>query len=108
VAAEDSLLAFRRDDANVESQEEEGEMRQEYEMTEQQLNTLLEACKPTPVMYLPGGKSMFRSPQENANDAWKALGDEMGFQHMTVRPIPSKGNRFFTAEPNRLAARVKD
>ena len=74
-------------------------MRREYEMSEQQLTRLLDASKPTSVMYFPGGKPMFRSPQENANDAWKALGDEMGFQHMTVRPIPAKGTRFFTAEP---------
>lgn len=73
-------------------------MRKEYEMTEDQESILLDACKPTPVMYLSGGQSMFRTPQENANVAWQRLGDELGFHHMTVRPSP-RGRRFFTAEP---------
>ena len=38
------------------------------------------------------------SQQENANRAWEALGDELGFQHMTVEPS-RKGDRFFIAEP---------
>ena len=71
-------------------------MRKEYEMTEAQLNTLLEACRPVPMIMLQCG--MPKSPQENANDAWRALGEEMGFQHMTVEPVTGKGNRFFTAE----------
>lgn len=72
-------------------------MIREFEMTEDDLKAILEACKPTPVMYLSGGRSMFRSQQENANDAWETLGKKMGFKHMTVRPS-RKGQRFFTAE----------
>lgn len=71
-------------------------MMQEYEMTEEDLQAILDACKPTPCIMLQCG--MPRSPQENANDAWEKLGRKMGFDYMTVRPIPSKGNRFFTAE----------
>lgn len=73
-------------------------MRKEYEMTEEQLQEILNACKPTPVMYMSGGVPMFNTPQENANHAWKLLGEKMGFKHMTVRPN-GKGDRFFTAEP---------
>lgn len=73
--------------------------RREYEMSEAAYDALLKACKPTPVMFLSGGQPMFDSPQENANTAWKALGDEMGFDHMTVFPISGKSGRFFTAEP---------
>ena len=75
-----------------------GIMRQEFEMSEEDMETLLEASKPTPVMYLSGGIPMHSSPQENANQAWKTLGEKLGFAHMTVQPMQGKGNRFFTAE----------
>lgn len=73
-------------------------MRKEYEMTQAQLDTILDACKP--VSYMVFGGMEPRSPQENANDAWKALGDELGFDHMTVRPN-GNGDRFFTADSTR-------
>lgn len=74
-------------------------MRKEFEITEEQLNKLLEACRPTPVMYISGGQRMGRTQQENANSAWCALGRELGFDGMTVRPVPDgRGMRFFTAE----------
>lgn len=73
-------------------------MIQEYEMTEDQLKELMDASKPTPVMYLSGGQPMFNSPQENANYAWEKLGKELGFKHMTVSPS-GKGDRIFNAEP---------
>lgn len=76
----------------------------EYEMTQADLDAMLAACKPTPVMFLSGGQSMFDSPQENANRAWKELGSRMGFDHMTVRPIAGKNARFFTAVPNETEA----
>ena len=66
----------------------------EFEMSEAQLATLLAAMRPTP--YMVFGGMVPRSPQENANAAWKLLGNEMGFQHMTVTPS-RKGDRFFTA-----------
>jgi hypothetical protein len=74
--------------------------RTEYEMTEDDLKAILDACKPVPAMFLGGGTPMFGTPQENANAAWKRLGDKMGFDHMTVWPIGGKGQRFFTAIPN--------
>jgi argininosuccinate lyase len=70
-------------------------MRREFEMTEDDLRELLDASKPVPAMYLTGGQPMFGSPQENA---WKRLGEKLGFQPMTVRPVDGKGQRFFTAE----------
>jgi hypothetical protein len=74
-------------------------MRKEYEMTDQQFERLLDACKPVLVIFVSGGQSMFRSSQENANDAWAALGRELKFKPMTVHPVYGKGQRFFTAEP---------
>ncbi len=71
-------------------------MRREFEMTQEQLDTILDACKPVPYIAVQCGGP--RSPQESANVAWAALGREMGFQHMTVRP--GEGDRFFTTEPS--------
>ena len=72
--------------------------RANYEMTQAQLDRLLDACKPTPVMLIGGyGGS---SPQQNANDAWAALGREMGFDSETVRPIDGKAQCHFSAVPS--------
>lgn len=70
-------------------------MRKKYEMTDVDLKTLLEACRPVPYMVV-GGMAP-RSPQENANAAWCALGKRMGFDGMSVEPA-GNGDRFFTAE----------
>lgn len=70
-------------------------MRAEFEMTAEQEATLLAAMQPVPMIMLQCGTP--RSQQENANDAWKRLGIELGFDGMTVEPS-SKGKRFFTAE----------
>ena len=72
--------------------------RTEYEMTEKDLEEILDACKPVPMIMLNIGTPS--SPQENANRAWEKLGLKMGFDHMTVRPIQGKGDRFFTAVPS--------
>lgn len=70
--------------------------RRDYEMTEEQLQKLLDAMKPVPYMVIGG--TVPRSQQDNANAAWEALGDEMGFDGMSVRPN-GKGDRFFSAIP---------
>ena len=71
-------------------------MRKEYEMSEDQEKEILNACKSVPYIIV-GGRPP-RSPQENANATWCALGKKMGFDGMTVQPISGKGTRFFTAE----------
>lgn len=72
--------------------------RTEYEMTEEDLAAILDACKPTPVMMIGGFTGS--PPQENANRAWAVLGTKMGFDPMTVQPISGRGQRFFTAIPS--------
>lgn len=72
--------------------------RTNYEMTEQDLAELLEACKPVPMIMLQCGTPS--SAQENANRAWAALGNKMGFDSDTVQPISGKGTRFFSAVPS--------
>lgn len=73
-------------------------MRREFVMSQEQLDTLLNACKPTPCMFLSGGQRMGSTPQENANAAWRELGEVMGFKGDTVQPIAGAGQKRFTAE----------
>lgn len=73
--------------------------RTEYEMTEADLEKILDACKPTPAMWGSGGATMFNTPEENANRAWAELGERMGFDYDTVKPT-GNGDRFFTAVPS--------
>lgn len=70
-------------------------MRCEYELTEKQFAKLLDASKPTLCMKI--GSHAPRTPQQNANVAWEAIGKEMGFCYLTVRPVPGKCERVFTA-----------
>jgi len=70
--------------------------RKEYEMSDQQLSDLMAACKPVPYMIVGGQPP--RSQQDNANAAWAELGNELGFDHMSVKPT-GKGDRFFSAMP---------
>lgn len=72
-------------------------MQREYEMSEEDLRTLLAACQPVP--YLIAGGMGPMTPQESANLAWKRLGEKMGFDYSTVEPVRGKGDRFFTAVP---------
>ena len=78
-------------------------MRRLFEMSEEDLARILEACKPVPCMMI-GGMSP-PSPQENANASWAELGRRMGFDPFTVQPT-GQGDRFFSAvstEPLRAA-----
>ena len=79
--------------------------RVEYEMSQEDLDELLSACKPTPCMMVGG--HTFSTPQENANAAWARLGEKMGFDSMSVRPS-DKGQRFFTAVPSETEDQKKD
>ena len=70
-------------------------MRKSFKLTDEQFKRLVDAARPVPYMVFGGYEP--RSPQQNANDAWCALGREIGFDGMTVQPDP-RGERFFTAE----------
>jgi hypothetical protein len=70
-------------------------MRKEFEMSEEDFKSILESCRPVPYIIIGGVPP--RSQQENANDAWCALGRKMGFDGMTCEPS-GRGDRFFTAE----------
>lgn len=68
----------------------------EYEMNIDQYEKLIDACKPVPMIALNCG--YVGSVQERANQAWKRLGDEMGFDWTTVTPN-GRGVRSFSAVP---------
>lgn len=69
--------------------------RKTFEMTEEQFQTLLEAGKSVPLIALQCGTP--RSAQENANEAWKKLADEMGFVWDSARPV-NNNPRLFSAD----------
>jgi len=71
-------------------------MRKEFKMTQEELKTIMEACKPVPMIMLQCGAPS--SPQENANHAWQELAKKYGFVWDSVRPEPGKDNHYFTAE----------
>lgn len=74
-------------------------------MTQEDLDKILDACKPVPMIMLQCG--MPESPQERANRAWAELGSRMGFDSMTVEPT-GEGNRFFTAVPSETEQERKE
>ena len=62
--------------------EKEGTVKREFRMNDAQYAAMMDAMKRAhiqPIMYLTGGNPMGRDPQEIANDAWKKLGEELGF-----------------------------
>lgn len=64
--------------------------RTEYEMTEEDLSELLNSLK-----YLP-------------RTSLRKLGEKMGFDSATVKPIVGKGFRFFTAVPSETEAQREE
>ena len=71
-------------------------MNKTYTMTETQLDEILDVCKSVP--YLIAGGMLPLSTQERANSAWSRLGDELGFDYMTVRPVSGQPQAVFTAD----------
>ena len=82
--------------------------RTEYEMTEEDLEKILNACKPTPVLFGNNGMNLGGDRQENANMAWSSLAKKMGFDYMTVKPIEGKNMLFFTAVPSETELQRKE
>lgn len=73
-------------------------MRKGYKMEQSDLEKILDAingARSTPLIMLQCG--MPQSPQEAANEAWKALADKMNFIWDTVRPT-GESDLHFTAE----------
>ena len=79
--------------------------RVEYEMTQEDLDKILNACKPLLLIATHCGTP--RSPIENANAAWRELGQRMGFDYTTAQPSGC-GDRFFSAVPNDQVMRERN
>ena len=73
-------------------------LRTNYEMTDEQLDTLMNACKSVACIMVGGTTPS--SPQENANNAWNNLGIEMGFDGSTVQPRQGFDTKHFSAIPS--------
>lgn len=81
-------------------------MRKKYEMTKERLEQMISGMQPSPVIAMHCG--MPPSVQEKANAEWEKLGEEMGFDYMTVEPIPGKGGLHFTAIPKIVEPQVPE
>ena len=69
-----------------------------YKLTPEQHQAIKEASKPVPLLYLASGQPMFESSEERINNAWKKLGEELGFDWETAKPIPGEPNDIFEFE----------
>jgi hypothetical protein len=69
----------------------------EFVMMQEDMDELLKAMKPVPLIMLQCGHPPSR--QEMANAAWDKLGKKMGFIGSSVKPFPGKSKLHFLAEP---------
>ena len=71
-------------------------MRKQFEMNKEEHTELMKACQPTACILVGG--VLPRTPQQNANDAWKMLAKKLGFVWDTVKPVDGMSELVFTAE----------
>lgn len=72
-------------------------MKQEFEMTQQNMDDIIAINKNMPPVMKMGDKWSGLDLEERVNAYWEKMGNDMGFKHMTVEPS-SKGSLFFIAE----------
>ena len=74
-------------------------MKQEFEMTQEEMDKILEINKANSnTVMMIGGVDFSNNLTEAVNAHWKILGDKYGFKPLTAEGS-SKGNLFFLAEP---------
>ena len=71
----------------------------EFELSKEDLDKLLEACKPVPYMTDGNGNLLFGDQQTNANNEWKRLGEKYGFVWDSAEPVDGKPMNFLLANP---------
>lgn len=81
-------------------------MRKTFTLTPQQYQNLLDQMQPQPYLVIGGHAPL--SQQERANDAWAALGKELGFDGMTVQPGVTKYEFTAKVTESQDAAPTKD
>jgi len=70
----------------------------EYELTEEELKAILDACRAQPVIKI--GNHWNGDTQESVNRAWQSLAAKRGFVWDSCQPVSGKGQRFITAVPS--------
>ena len=73
-------------------------MKQEFKMTQDEMDNILQINKDTGPVMLIGGVRTGMDKQKNINKYWDGLADKYGFNTETVEPS-SRGDLFFLAEP---------
>lgn len=73
-------------------------MKQEFEMTQQEMDDIISINKNQMPVLLIGDVVTGMDLQERINAYWKGLSDKYGFKQMTVEGS-SRGTLFFLAEP---------
>lgn len=73
-------------------------MKQEFEMTQQNMDDIIAINKSKMPVMMIGNVTTGMDLAERVNAYWEGLGNEMGFKHMTVEGS-GKGKLFFLAEP---------
>jgi len=73
-------------------------MKQEFEMTREEMDDILQINKDQMPVMLIGGITTGMDLREKINRYWSGLGDKYGFDDATVEPS-AKGELFFLAIP---------
>ena len=73
-------------------------MKQEFEMTQQEMDDIIAINKNQPPVMKFGNYWSGMDLREKINNYWEGLGDKYGFKPLTVEPS-AKGSLFFLAEP---------
>ena len=73
-------------------------MKQEFQMTEEEVQAIYDISRRKVPVILVGGVSFGQDAQKNANALWKSMADKYGFIWDSVEPS-SRGDKFFLATP---------
>ena len=73
-------------------------MKQEFEMTQQEMDDIISINKNQPPVMKFGDYWTGMDLQEKINHYWETLGNKYGFKHLTAEGS-AKGKLFFLAEP---------
>ncbi len=72
--------------------------RKEYELTDSELEDMIKLMEVSRNAIETNTSYKVRA-QRSCDNAWQMLGKRMGFKWSTVRPVPGKSAKYFTAEP---------
>lgn len=82
-------------------------MKQEYEMTQQEMDDIIAINKNMPPVMKFGDYWSGMDLTERINEYWKVLGEKYNFLPLTAEGS-AKGNLFFLAEPKPIIKKAED